>query len=73
MAEINPGTKIARLIERMRPLADWYAQNRPSVDTIRVTADDLKLLSDNEAAAIANGIYADNKGLKWRNFYLKSA
>ncbi|HEY6225423.1 MAG TPA: hypothetical protein VIW26_16690 [Gemmatimonadales bacterium] len=73
MAELKPSTKIERIIARMRPLADWYAKNKPDVDTIRLPPEDLKILSDHAQDAMAQGIFVDSEGLKWKDFYLKSA
>lgn len=72
MAELLPETKIERLLQRMRPLADWYTANKPEVQTIHLSPDDLKLLSDNAEAAMAQGIFAEGGGLKWKRFYLRS-
>lgn len=73
MAELKPETKIQKIIEKMTPLADWYAENKPSVDAIRLSADDLKLIKDNEAAAIICGIFPRDGEMHWRNFTLRSA
>lgn len=73
MAEMLPETKIERLIQRMKPLADWYLENKPEVRTIHLAPDDLKLLSDNAEVAMAQGIFAEGGGLKWKQFYLRSA
>jgi hypothetical protein len=73
MAELKPETKIAKVIAKMSPLADWFASNKPSVNTIRLPPDDLKILSDHPEAAMAHGVSVAKGGVKWRNFYLKSA
>ena len=73
MAELKPETKIERLAEKMRPLADWFAKNKPSVTVLRVPADDLKLLSDNPGPAVHHGFHIDNGAVKWRGFEIRSA
>jgi hypothetical protein len=73
MAEMKPETKIERLIAKMKPLADWYASNKPNVRVIRVAPDELKLLVDNPAAALPNGVFVEGSTVKWRTFEIKSA
>jgi hypothetical protein len=72
MAELKPETKIERLLERMKPLADWYEKNKSSCRTIRVTPDDLKLIMDNPGPAQANGVFVGDSSVKWRKFEIKS-
>lgn len=72
MAELKPETKIERLIEKMKPLATWYAQNKPDVRIIRITPDELKLLRDNPQPALQCGIFVKDAGVKWGAFELKT-
>ena len=73
MAEMKPETKIERLVTKMKPLADWFEKNKPDVGVIRITPDELKLLSDNPEAAVGHGVFVSNGRVKWRKFEIKSA
>lgn len=73
MAEMKPETKIQRIVEKMKPLADWYMQYKPDVDTLRLPADDLSLIKDHETAAILCGIYTRDGEITYGKFKLRSA
>lgn len=73
MAEMKPETKIERLAAKMKPLADWFEKNKPAVETIRITSDEMKLLSDNPEIAVGHGFFVSNGKVKWRTFEIKSA
>lgn len=73
MGELKPETKIERVLTKIRPLAEWYAKNKPAVTVIRVTADDMKLLTENPDVALAQGIFVQDNQVKWRGFEIRSA
>lgn len=72
MAEMKPETKIQKIVDKMRPLADWYTANKPGVDTLRLPADDLTLIKENETAAILCGVYKRDGEFTYGKFKLRA-
>jgi hypothetical protein len=73
VAEMKPETKIGKIVEKMNPLADWLEKNKPSVDVLRVTRDDMTVLQTYPKEALSHGIFVEGGGAKWRKFSLRPA
>ncbi len=62
--------KLQSILERSRPLMDWYQKNRPEVKHVTLSLTDYQLLVDHAQLAPVAGIHVDGAEFSYRGFRL---
>lgn len=67
-AEKTAARDFSALRDKAKKLIDWYKANRPSVEVVRVTEDDYKLLKQFPSIASGCGFHREGGEFKLNGF-----